>query len=388
MSINASIGLGLAIAQNSMLFALPFLTIVMFSNAAAFPAPAATVMAAATGALMTGVALLIGAHQVLDNPAILVFPLALLGAVSIFGNAVGAITMRQRWAAATDQLTGLLNRNALHTRTAELAQGASGRDQSVALMVADLDHFKAINDQHGHACGDHVLAGVAERIQAGVRLFDPVYRIGGEEFVALLVGASLEPAAVAERIRDAVSSEPIAGIPVTVSIGVAVSPAGEPFDYETLFAAADAALRHAKADGRNRVLQAVAPVTTPLSSPRRERPAASRGARLADPGGERGASARPRCIRPRRLQGVQRLLRAFRAGRPARAAARREARGVGGAARGARVGGRGDQTGGGSSASSERPDACERVPSPGTWRRPSHPQGQAVVALANALVPS
>ena len=89
-----------------MLFALPFLTIVMFSNAAAFPAPAATVMAAATGLLMTGTALLIGTHQVLDNPAILVFPLALLGAVSIFGNAVGTITMRQRWAATTDQLTG------------------------------------------------------------------------------------------------------------------------------------------------------------------------------------------------------------------------------------------------------------------------------------------
>ena len=263
MSINASIGLGLAIAQQSMLFALPFLTIVMFSNAAALPAPAATVMAAATGALMTGVALLIGAHQVLDNPAILVFPLALLGAVSIFGNAVGAITMRQRWAAATDQLTGLLNRNALHTRTAELAQGTSGRDQSIALIVADLDRFKAINDQYGHARGDQVLAGAAERIQAGVRLFDPVYRIGGEEFVALLVGASPEPATVAERIRSAVSSEPLAALPVTVSIGVAVSPAGEPFDYEALFAAADAALRHAKASGRDRVRQAVAPVTTP-----------------------------------------------------------------------------------------------------------------------------
>ncbi len=262
-SINASIGLGLAVAQQSMLFALPFLTIVMFSNAAAFPAPAATVMAAATGALMTGVALLIGAHQVLDNPAILVFPLALLGAVSIVGNAVGAITMRQRWAAATDELTGLLNRNALQTRTAELAQGTSGRVQSVALMVADLDHFKAINDQHGHACGDHVLVGVAERIQAGVRLCDPVYRIGGEEFVALLVGASPEPSAVAERIRDAVSSEPIAGIPVTVSIGVAISPAGEPFDYEALFAAADAALRRAKTSGRDRVRQAAAPVTAP-----------------------------------------------------------------------------------------------------------------------------
>ncbi len=130
-------------------------------------------------------------------------------------------------------------------------------------MVADLDHFKAINDQHGHACGDHVLVGVAERIQAGVRLFDPVYRIGGEEFVALLVGASPDSSTVAERIRDAVRSEPIAGIPVTVSIGVAVSPAGEPFDYEALFAAADAALRRAKTSGRDRVRQAAAPVTAP-----------------------------------------------------------------------------------------------------------------------------
>ena len=263
MSINASIGLGLAIADHGMLFALPFLTIVMFSNAAAFPAPAAAVMAAATGALMTGVALVIGAQQVLGNPAILLFPLTLLGAVSIFGNAVGSITMQQRWAAATDELTGLLNRKALRTRAAELTQAASGRDEPVAVVVADLDHFKAINDECGHAAGDRVLAGVADRIRTSVRLLDSVFRIGGEEFVVLLVGASADAAAVGERIRAAVSSEPIAGVPVTVSIGVAVSPAGDRFDYEALFAAADGALRRAKASGRDQVREAAAPVITP-----------------------------------------------------------------------------------------------------------------------------
>ena len=72
--------------------------------------------------------------------------------------------------------------------------------------MADLDHFKTINDQHGHACGDRVLAGVAERIQAAVRLYDPVYRIGGEEFVTLLIGASPEPTGAAERIRNAVAA--------------------------------------------------------------------------------------------------------------------------------------------------------------------------------------
>ena len=254
----AGTGLGLVIANEAFLFALPLLTILMFSNAAAFPAPAAAGMAVITAAMMTGVAFLLGADQVLHNPSILVFPLALLAAVSFFGNAIGAVTVDQLAAATTDSLTGMLNRGALRARVAELAQGGAGRNESVAVLMADLDHFKAVNDEHGHDVGDRVLVEVADRVRACLRPFDAVYRIGGEEFVALLVGADEEATAIAERIRQAVRRTPIAGLSVSISIGVVVSGAGEPFDYDALYASVDDALLAAKAAGRDQVRRAPA----------------------------------------------------------------------------------------------------------------------------------
>ncbi len=247
-------GLGLVLAQRQPLFMLPLLTILMFGHAASLPAPAAAGVAVLTGAVMTAAALLVGSHQVLENPSILVFPLALLGAIAVFGHAVGQSTVDHRAAATIDPLTGTLTRTALRSRVAELTH-RGGTGVPVAMLLADLDHFKAINDEHGHPVGDRVLAEVAARLRGCIRVFDSVYRIGGEEFVVLLVDGD-EPAAVtaAERIRVAVREHPVAGVPVTLSVGVAALPADTPFDYTQLFAAADAALLAAKASGRDRVL--------------------------------------------------------------------------------------------------------------------------------------
>jgi diguanylate cyclase (GGDEF)-like protein len=248
-------GLAILLAHRQPLFTLPFLTILIFPVAASSPAPTAIAQTLIAGAVMSGVALLMGAHQVLANPSILAFPLALLGAVAMFGYAIGQSTIDHRAVATIDALTGAFTRGALRSRIAGLSDRGELLGEPVALLMADLDHFKAINDEHGHSTGDRVLVEVVERLRAGSRAFDSVYRIGGEEFVILLVGTAERDAVdVAERVRDAIRERPVAGLPVTVSVGVAACAAGAEFDYEQLFADADTALLTAKAHGRDRVL--------------------------------------------------------------------------------------------------------------------------------------
>lgn len=169
---------------------------------------------------------------------------------------MGARVAELRVAAISDGLTGALNRVALEARIAELTHRPAGRD-AVALVMADLDHFKAINDANGHEAGDRVLAEVALRMRGELRAFDAMYRIGGEEFVILLLGTGTDVAsAVAERIRASVARSTAAGVDVTVSLGVAGSASGTQFDYDATFALADAALLAAKREGRNRVVLA------------------------------------------------------------------------------------------------------------------------------------
>ncbi len=266
LSILVGTGLGILFARPAALFALPFLTALIFSTSAGAPRPSAVLRTVVSASVvMIGVALLVGAHQVFENPSILVFPLALLGSVALFGYAIGQSTMDHRAFAAVDSLTGALTRAALDSRVSELSLG--DLDRPVSVVIADLDHFKAINDEHGHITGDQVLAEVAARLRASVRAFDSVYRIGGEEFLMLLVDAD-EPAAVAvaERVRAAVGDRPAAGHRVTVSLGVATGAAGAPLDYDALFADADAALLDAKAHGRDRVLTGPPPRQHPIAA--------------------------------------------------------------------------------------------------------------------------
>jgi diguanylate cyclase (GGDEF)-like protein len=162
--------------------------------------------------------------------------------------------VEHRGAAILDPLTGMLNRTALVNRTSEIEDQSRISGEPVAVILLDLDRFKLVNDTRGHATGDTVLREVAYRLRKELRAYDLVYRLGGEEFVVLLLGGT--PAAThatAEQLRAAVAAEPIVGLELTVSVGIAASPRGTAFVWDDVFNRADAALYRAKADGRDRV---------------------------------------------------------------------------------------------------------------------------------------
>lgn len=195
----------------------------------------------------------VDAPYILDHPQSIITPIALLIAVALLSSALMKSDLEHRSSSVIDALTGMLNRNALQTRVAELVQQAAILREPVALIVGDLDHFKAINDGHGHAAGDVVLKDVAYRMRKALRAYDLAYRLGGEEFLIVLPGADAAQAAeVAESLRAAIAGDPVAGLLVTISFGVSASEPGE-FEYDDVFAEADLALYRSKQEGRNRV---------------------------------------------------------------------------------------------------------------------------------------
>jgi diguanylate cyclase (GGDEF)-like protein len=160
----------------------------------------------------------------------------------------GEVRLRQvmRQAAITDSLTGLPNRHHFHEQYNHSLAEAARERQPLAVMLIDVDHFKEINDTHGHPAGDDKLRDVATNLRSAMRGNDMVARYGGDEFIAIAHGASRgEAVSLAERLRDAAA---FGG--ASVSIGVAICP--EDGDTELgLIEAADAALYRAKEAGRN-----------------------------------------------------------------------------------------------------------------------------------------
>lgn len=161
-----------------------------------------------------------------------------------------------------DGLTGLVNRRALDELLAKEFVAATRHRRPLSLLLIDIDHFKSVNDTHGHQAGDGVLREVARRVGALVREGDVAGRYGGEEFLVVLHSCSADGAReVGERIRAGVAARPIpvdAGGPdvelqVTISLGGAEVDHNSPMTPEQLLAQADAALYAAKAAGRNRL---------------------------------------------------------------------------------------------------------------------------------------
>ena len=157
----------------------------------------------------------------------------------------------------TDHLTSAGNRASLESRLTELENYGARQDQPVGFIMMDIDHFKAINDSFGHLCGDQILADFARRVDDSLRYSDSLYRYGGEEFLAVVVGAktgALE--ALAERIRQKIAGHPFLWqddkIAVTCSLGVAMHLPGE--SYQQTLERVDAGLYQAKDAGRNRVI--------------------------------------------------------------------------------------------------------------------------------------
>jgi two-component system cell cycle response regulator len=160
-----------------------------------------------------------------------------------------------RFQATHDALTGVWNRGALlDVFRRELIRAARSQSSTAVLMI-DVDHFKNVNDAHGHLIGDVVLKEVVRRMQYAVRSYDFVGRYGGEEFLMVLPGCDLSQARdSAERVRSAVACRPVLAdgleLPVTISIGVAVADSTATTEMEIL-AIADAAMYKAKDGGRN-----------------------------------------------------------------------------------------------------------------------------------------
>ncbi|MBV8936524.1 MAG: PleD family two-component system response regulator [Alphaproteobacteria bacterium] len=162
--------------------------------------------------------------------------------------------------ALTDPLTGLYDRAYLDRHLDELIKRVNQDGISAAVLMFDIDHFKRVNDTHGHDAGDDVLRELAVRALNSVRTVDLVARQGGEEFVVVMPETDLAiAAAVAERLRAAVAREPFAikadgqNIPITISVGVTSAAAGGD-NREKMLKRADIALYMAKNQGRNRVV--------------------------------------------------------------------------------------------------------------------------------------
>lgn len=205
-----------------------------------------------------------------------VWPLVLLvlgiGALFILSRAGGArwqgesatVARLERSIAVLEELvlrdpaTGLYNRRALFERLAEEAARAKRHGEGFAVVMLDIDRFKAVNDRYGHAVGDAAIFAIAAHLGDYVRGSDLVARYGGEEFVLLLPSTGRAGAAmIAERIRHAIAAAPIPidgeePVHLTVSAGIAAYPE-DGADGEALLAAADKALYAAKRAGRNRV---------------------------------------------------------------------------------------------------------------------------------------
>jgi diguanylate cyclase (GGDEF)-like protein len=157
--------------------------------------------------------------------------------------------------AATDPLTGQANRRAFEAALAQQQAATAATGAGYALLMLDIDHFKSINDRFGHDVGDLALKAFAARVAVQLRGIDLLARIGGEEFMVLLRGATHDAATlVAQRICSAVAAQPLLHepqLPVTVSVGVALHRPGASSDE--VIKAADRAVYQAKHNGRNQV---------------------------------------------------------------------------------------------------------------------------------------
>ncbi len=197
-----------------------------------------------------------------------------------------ALTVKQKeleFLADHDALTGLYNRREFMRRAAQELGRSQRHPAATHVVLVDLDHFKLVNDEHGHPAGDAVLQHTASLLQHGVRSTDLVGRLGGEEFILLLPQTGRDEAlAVAEKLRALLAAQPVlwgsVQLQIYASFGVSGLAPGEQCEIDELYRAADAALYLAKHLGRNRVeygepqsrasaVSARAPATPPAAPP-------------------------------------------------------------------------------------------------------------------------
>jgi diguanylate cyclase (GGDEF)-like protein len=232
---------------------LPWVVIPVVTAAARFRLPVFLVGAGlATAGLLA--ASISGSPAALGHdPAPVIGIVVLLSTLVVAQQPLLNAELRWRRDAVLDPLTGLLNRQGLPGRFREVGEQARLTGAPVSFVMCDLDGFKGLNDEHGHACGDAVLKDVAYVLRKELRSFELLYRIGGEELLLVLPGAGLAAGCdVAENVRASIERSRPAGLEVTVSVGVCTA-TGAQIEFAPMFEAADSALYLAKRSGRNRV---------------------------------------------------------------------------------------------------------------------------------------
>jgi diguanylate cyclase (GGDEF)-like protein len=255
MNAQVLIGIGIALSGGPhspviTMLLLPIVTLpARFSPRGVYAGLALTIL------VLLGSTVAVDPGGFVDDPTYVILGLASCAGLASFSETLMRAEMEQRSEAVLDPLTGLLNRNSLAGRFEEITQQAALTGAPICLIACDLDHFKRVNDEHGHDRGDAVLKDAAYVFRKQLRSFELIYRLGGEEFLIVLPGVSVpEGRAIAERVRAGLEEARPGGLGVTVSLGVAGDAGAVAF--EPLFRAADAALYAAKRAGRNRVIAA------------------------------------------------------------------------------------------------------------------------------------
>ena len=188
------IGVGIAVTGGPHSPALPLLLLAVVTLPARFTARGVVAGVILTALVAVVSTVVLDPQDYLDQPTYVNAMLGCLGGVAACSYALMRSEVHHRTRAILDPLTGLLNREALPDRFAELAEQAAVTGGSIALVACDLDHFKDINDEHGHERGDTVLREAAYVLRKHLRSFELVYRLGGEEFLIVLPGAPLPEA--------------------------------------------------------------------------------------------------------------------------------------------------------------------------------------------------
>jgi diguanylate cyclase (GGDEF)-like protein len=205
--------------------------------------------------LLVAVCLLVDAPATVEHPGGLLIASGTVIAVAAVLWAVSGAQIENHQQSVLDPLTGLLNRSGLESHFADLTAQAAVTNSPISMLICDIDHFKTVNDRHGHGYGDAMLQGVAREMRSQLRPFERIYRIGGEEFMVVLPGTEADDAArVSERLRKIVDD----ALDVTISIGVSTL-AGTSAQYGPLYKSADRGLYAAKRAGRNCVMTAPEP---------------------------------------------------------------------------------------------------------------------------------